>query len=149
MKAALLLALRITTGMLLVIWGFVKIVAGEQAVRISDNFYGGLLSVEALLPLLGAAQIALGLMVVAGLFRNITYILQAVVLVGGALAIWRYILDPLGLYLLDAETRQMLFFPSSTVAVASLILLAFKAEDKFALDALLGGKKVSAQSQAA
>ena len=66
----------------------------------------------------------------------IVYPLQALVLIGGAAAIWKYLADPLGLYLLNAETRQILFFPSTTVAVTTLILLAYKADDRLALDRL-------------
>ena len=58
-------------------------------------------------------------------------------LVVGALAIWQYLIDPLGLYLLDEETRQILFFPSTTVAIASLIMIVFKSDDHIALDNLL------------
>lgn len=141
MKAALLLALRTTLGMLLVIWGVVKIVASDRATVISDNFYGGLLSLDALIPMLGVAQIALGLLVVLGLFRNITYSLQAVILVGGALAIWRFILDPLGMYLLPQEQSQILFYPSAIIAVASLILIAFKSDDRYALDEMRGARQ--------
>ena len=67
-------------------------------------------------------------------FRVVVYPLQALVLVGGALAIWKYLLDPLGLYLLTEETRNILFFPSTTVAVASLILIAFREYDALSLD---------------
>ena len=146
MKAALLLALRTTLGMLLVIWGVVKIVASDRATAISDNFYGGLLSLDSLIPLLGIAQVALGLLVVVGLFRTITYSLQAVILVGGAIAIWRFILDPLGMYLMPQEQAQLLFYPSSIIAVASLIMLAFKSDDKFALDELRGARHEVAEA---
>ncbi|MEM9495679.1 MAG: hypothetical protein AAGA09_06710 [Pseudomonadota bacterium] len=137
MRALLLLALRITTGALLIIWGVLKIAAPEATIGVSDKYYGGLLSAENIQFGLGAAQAALGGFVILGLFRVITYPLQALVLTAGALAIWQYLVDPLGLYLLTEETRKILFFPSSTVAVASLIMLAFKSEDAFSLDRLL------------
>ena len=137
MKSVLLLLLRITTGLLLVIWGLIKVMSPENAIGVSDRYYGGLLSAEALQPLLGWAQVALGVFVVLGLLRMITYPLQALVLVAGALVIWQYILDPFGMYLVAEESRRILFFPSSTVAVASLIMLAFKSDDTIALDRLL------------
>ena len=137
MKAASLLALRVTTGMLLVIWGFVKVSASDRATIISDNFYGGVLSLDALIPVLGIAQILLGLAVVLGLFRKITYTLQAIILVAGALAIWKFILDPFGMYFLDQETSQILFYPSSLIAAGSLVLLAFMSDDRFSLDQML------------
>ena len=135
MKALLLLALRITTGALLIVWGFVKINTPEVAGKISDAFYFGVFSTESLIFPLGAAQIILGILVILGLARAIVYPIQALILVVGALAIWQHILDPLGLYLLDGKANK-LFFPSSTVAVASLILMAFKNFDGIALDRL-------------
>ena len=137
MKSALLLALRTTTGLLLIIWGLIKAQAPDAAIGVSNKYYGGVLSAEALQAPLGWAQVALGLFVILGLARRIVYPLQAVVLVVGALAIWKYLVDPLGLWLLSAETRQVLFFPSTTVAVASLMLLVFRDDDRLALDRVL------------
>lgn len=137
MKAALLLALRASTGALLIIWGLIKAMEPTRSIRVSEGLYGGVLSGEALQTPLGVAEIALGALVVLGLFRRIVYPLQAAVLVVGALSLWKYILDPLGAWLLTFETRQYLFFPSSTVAIASLVLLAFGSEDRLTLDRLL------------
>jgi len=137
MKAILLLTLRITTGALLIIWGSIKAFAPEAAMRVSDKYYDGVISESAWQMPLGIAQMTLGVLVIIGLFRRVVYPLQAVVLVVGALAIWQYLVDPLGLYLLNEQIRQVLFFPSSTVAVASLIMLAFYDEDGLSLDRLL------------
>ena len=60
--------------------------------------------------------------------------LQALILIPGAIVLWRYLLDPLGLYLLDRESSQILFFPSITIAAATLVLLAFRDEDRWSLD---------------
>lgn len=137
MKSLLLLALRVSTGVLLIIWGLIKMAAPDAAVHVSDKYYGGVISAAALQTPLGAAQIGLGVLVILGLFRRVIYPAQALVLVAGALAIWKYLIDPLGMYLLNEETRQVLFFPSTTVAIASLILLAFKDDDTLALDRVL------------
>lgn len=136
MKPVLLLLLRISTGALLIIWGLIKAKAPEAAIGVSDRYYGGLISAEALQAPLGWGQALLGAMVILGLFRAVIYPLQAAVLVAGAVAIWKYLADPLGLYLLNEETRQVLFFPSTTVAVAALILLAFRSDDRLAADRL-------------
>ncbi|MFN0025445.1 MAG: hypothetical protein ACKVS5_16255 [Parvularculaceae bacterium] len=137
MKSFLLLALRASTGALLIIWGLIKTQAPDAAIGVSNKYYAGLLSAEALQTPLGWAQAGLGALVILGLFRRIVYPLQAIVLFVGAAAIWKYLADPLGLYLLDAESRQVLFFPSTTVAVAALILLAFRTDDRAALDRLI------------
>lgn len=139
MKSALLLLLRLSTGALLVIWGVIKVMEPERSVRISDKLYGGLFSADALQAPLGLAEIALGALVVLGLFRSVVYPLQALVLCAGAVSVWKYLLDPLGAWLLTPETRQYLFFPSSTVAIAALLLLAYRADDRFAVDRLVFG----------
>ncbi len=138
MKALILLFLRVTTGLLLIIWGMIKLMAPKAAIGISDTYYGGLISAEALQTPIGAAQIALGALVIIGFMRKVFYPIQAVVLGYGVFAIWQYILDPFGLYLLNEETRQVLFFPSTTVFAATLVMLAFKDDDTISLDTLLG-----------
>lgn len=134
MRSLLLLAMRATTGALLIIWGTIKVMEPTRSIRVSDGLYGKLLSAEALQIPLGAAEIGIGALVVLGLARAIVYPLQALILIVGALALWQYIIDPLGAWLLTPETRQYLFFPSSTIAVASLLLIAFKEFDTLALD---------------
>ncbi len=141
MKAILLLALRASTGALLIIWGTIKAMEPTRSISVSEGLYGGALSAEALQMPLGVAEIALGALVVLGLFRRIVYPLQAVVLVAGALAVWKYIVDPLGAFLLTTETRQYLFFPSLTVAIAALVILAFREFDTLALDRALSREK--------
>ena len=138
MKALVLFLLRVTTGGLLIIWGMIKAIVPGTAQAVSDKYYSGYLSAEALQFPLGAAQVILGILVILGVMRSVVYPIQAIVLGAGAAAIWQYLADPLGLYLLDAETRQVLFFPSSTVFVASLVLLAFRRDDAIALDSLFG-----------
>jgi putative oxidoreductase len=142
MKAASLAFLRVSTGLLLIIWGLIKVAAPDAAIHVSDTYYAGMLSMQSLQTPLGVAEAVLGLLVVLGLFRPIVLPLQALVLVVGAAAIWRYLLDPLGLYLLTEETRQVLFFPSLGIAAASLVSWAFCDEDRFVLDRLLFRKPV-------
>ncbi|MGB3722740.1 MAG: hypothetical protein WA979_07980 [Pacificimonas sp.] len=140
MKSITLLLLRISTGALLLIWGFMKIGAPEAAIGVSEKYYGGIVSADMIQTPFGAAQIVIGLLVILGLFRKFAYPLQALILVVGALAIWKYILDPMGLYLLTEETRNILFFPSFCVAVATVVMIAFREHDKLSLDAKLGKK---------
>lgn len=132
-----LLFLRLGTGGLLILWGFIKVASPEAAIGVSDKYYEGTLSAASLQMPLGVLQVTLGVLVVVGLFRKVVYPISAVVLGVGLLAIWKYILDPFGLYLLTPETRNPLFFPSLTVFGASLALIAFKSEDKWSLDRLI------------
>lgn len=138
LKPLSLLLLRTGTGLLLTIWGLIKIAAPQASIGVSETYYGGVLSLNALQLPLGVLQVLLGLSIVLGLFRKFTYPIQSVVLGLGLLAIWKYIVDPLGLYLLTEETREVLFFPSLTVFAATLVLLAFRSEDTLCLDAKLG-----------
>jgi putative oxidoreductase len=85
----------------------------------------------------------IGLLVLLGLLRRIFYPLQALILVPGALMLWRYLLDPMGVYLLDRESSQILFFPSITVAAATLVLIAFRNDDRWSLDQTLSARKAA------
>lgn len=135
MKAISLLMLRIATGLLCLVWGVIR--AGKPAVGavVNAKHYGGILSSTAAQRAWGAMLIVVGLLVVLGLMRRFSYPLQAVILCTGALAIWRHLVDPLGMWLLDHETAQVLFFPSLGMAAATVVLIAFREEDRYALDA--------------
>lgn len=138
MKSILMLALRVTTGLLLIIWGSLRAFNPDKGVGLADKYYGGAVNSETIQAAFGWGEIALGALVILGLFRVIAYPLQALILVGGALAIWKHILDPLSLYLFaDGAKANILFFPSTTVAVAALILIFFKEYDTLALDRAL------------
>lgn len=137
MKPVLLLALRASTGLLLIIWGSLRAFKPDVGAGLADKYYAGIMSAETLQAAFGWGQIILGALVVAGLFRRIVYPLQALVLVGGALAIWKHLLDPLGLYLLTDGASNILFFPSTTVAIATLVMLAFREDDTLSLDRAL------------
>lgn len=143
-RPASLLLLRLGTGLLLVVWGALRIVSPAAGPGLADKYYGGLMNSPAVQLGFGAAEVALGLLVVLGLFRRIVYVAQALILVPGTLLLWRYLLDPLGLYLLDKESSQILFFPSLTVAGAAFVLLAFLDEDRWSLDRQLAGRRASA-----
>lgn len=133
-KPGSLMLLRIGTGLLLIVWGGLRLTTPAAGPGLAQKYYSGFMAAGAVQIAFGTAEILIGLLVVLGLFRRIAYPLQALVLVAGALLLWRYLLDPMGLYLLDRETSQILFFPSITVAAASLVLLAFRDEDRWSID---------------
>lgn len=140
MKALSLLFLRVSTGLLCVIWGLIRV--GDPAVgaKVNGKYYGGILSGETVQYVWGGFLLIVGLLVILGLLRRYAYPLQAAILCVGALGIWKYLLDPLGLWLLDRETAQVLFFPSLAMAAATLVLIAFRDYDAIALDAKFGRK---------
>jgi uncharacterized membrane protein YphA (DoxX/SURF4 family) len=133
-RALSLLFLRIGTGLLLILWGALRVIAPSAGPGLADKYYSGMLNSQALQIAFGVGEAAVGALVVLGLFRRAAYSLQALILIPGALLLWRYLLDPMGKYLLDPESSQILFFPSITVAAAALVLLAFREDDRFSLD---------------
>lgn len=138
MKAISLLLLRLSTGLLLIIWGAVRLGAPDVGKHVSDTYYSGIGNAFAIQTIWGIALLIIGTLCVAGLWRRYSYVAQAVVLVTGALAIWKYLLDPLGLYLLTRETSQILFFPSLGMAAATIVLIAFRDDDTLSLDHKFG-----------
>jgi putative oxidoreductase len=140
MRAYSLLFLRFSTGMLIILWGLVKLAKPDVGVGVANKYYGGVGAMNALQMPWGIFQVAIGLLVILGLFRKYVYPLQAAILCVGALAIWKYLLDPFGMYLLSQEDSQLLFFPSLGIAAATLVLVAFRDEDSVALDTKLKSK---------
>jgi putative oxidoreductase len=139
MKAFSLLLLRLSLGMLMLVWGLDKLVDVEHAVRVSERFYLGLFDSVPLLRGFGALQCLLGLLVAAGLLRRFAY--PALLAITGAtlLGVRRSIVDPWGWVL---EGTNALFFPSLIVFAAALVLLAFRAEDLLSLDARRARRRV-------
>lgn len=138
MKSISIAGLRISAGLLLLIWGLIRVGAPDVGAHVSEKYYAGMGAAHGIQLAWGVALLILGFLVTVGLFRRYTLPAQAVVLICGALAIWKYLLDPLGLYLLTRETSQVLFFPSLATAFAAVVLIAFQDEDRFCLDRLIG-----------
>ena len=132
--------MRVGTGALLIVWGLVRVVGG-MGPGLADKYYAGIASQDMIQLAFGWAEVALGLLVVLGLFRKYTLIASALILVGGAFPIWRHFLDPFGRYLFaNPDDANILFFPSLTVAGAALALIALRDLDTLALDRLFGKK---------
>ena len=148
-RPASLLLLRTGTGLLLILWGALRVISPGAGPGLANKYYGGFLDLQSLQIGFGVAEVLIGLLVVLGLFRRVSYLLQALILIPGTIVLWRYLLDPLGLYLLDKDSSQILFFPSITIAAATLVLLAFRDEDRWSLDHKLLGKTMMAPGTAA
>ena len=85
--------------------------------------------------ILGGGEVLLGALVILGLLRIVTYPLQAIFLGVSTIFIWKHLVDPLSLFLwADGEKANLLFYPSSTVFFATLVLLAFRDHDALSLD---------------
>lgn len=137
MKSISLLLLRVGLGLLILIWAAVKLGAPEAAIGVSDKYYGGMLSGETLILVLGIAQALLGLLVILGLFRGLAFPAMIIVLGLGAAAVWPSLIDPLGL-IFGQDNVQILFFPSLIVFFGTLVMWAFRDEDTLSIDAVRG-----------
>ena len=133
MKAISLLLLRLSTGIYLMLWGFMKLAAKDRAVGVSDKYYDGLLSGDIVNYGVGGLEMLVGLLVVLGLFRSVAYLGQLAFYFVGAAAIIVNLVDPFGMYL--AASAKLTFFPSWTLLFASFIVIAFKSDDTISLDA--------------
>ncbi len=137
LKNLSLAGLRVATALLLVMWGLVRLSKPEIGAHVSAKYYGGVGAMSWVQTGWGLALLTIGLLVALGLFRKVSLPAQAVVLVTGALSIWKYLLDPLGVWLLAREDAQLLFFPSLAMAFGSLLLVAMRNEDQWSLDSWL------------
>jgi putative oxidoreductase len=136
-----LLIMRIGTGMLLVLWGGVRLLEDGMGAKLAEKYYGGVGADSTLQMGFAGFEVAVGALVVLGLLRRFALPLSALILVGGAIPIWRHFLDPFGQYLFDSpDQANLLFFPSLTVAGASLALIALRDMDTLALDRVIGKK---------
>ena len=136
MKAWSLFLLRVTTGWLLVLWGLDKLVNVDHSVRVADTFYFGIGSQTLVLNIFGVLEVLLGVMVVIGFMRRVAYPISVLVLGMTAVGVWKSILDPWGWFM---EGTQVLFYPSSIVFAAALVLWGFMDDDALTLDAKRGG----------
>lgn len=131
MKSRSLLLLRISLGLLMIIWGVDKLVNVQHGLVVSQHFYLNAFSNAALLKAFGAVQIALGALVVLGVARRYAYPLLLAVAGATLLGVWKSVVDPWGWYL---EGANVLFYPSLIIFAGSLVLWAFRDEDRLVLD---------------
>ncbi|MEO5590378.1 MAG: DoxX family membrane protein [Gemmatimonadaceae bacterium] len=129
-KSLTLLFLRLSLGLLMIIWGVDKIANPVHGAGISEKFYLGMAGSRSLMPLVGVSQILLGLIVMAGVVRRYAYGALAVVTGVTLLGVWRSVLDPWGWYL---GKTTVLFFPSLIIFAGVLVLMAFREEDLLVL----------------
>ncbi|SDK39457.1 DoxX family membrane protein [Microbulbifer yueqingensis] len=127
MRAFSLFLLRVSLGLLLLIWGVDKLVNVDHAIAVSDRFYLGVISAPLLWKAFGVLQLLLGTAVIAGFYQRYSYPAQAAVNGVTLLGVWRSIVDPWGWYL---DGTNVLFYPSLIVFAGCLVLWAFRDEDR-------------------
>lgn len=126
MKTASLLLLRVSLGMLMVIWGVDKLVNVSHGLDVSKSFYFGAFNSAPLLQAFGVLQVGLGLMIVLGIARRVTYPALLAITAVTLLGVWRSVVDPWSWWL---EGANVLFYPSVIIFAGSLVLRAFQEDD--------------------
>jgi putative oxidoreductase len=122
-----LLALRITLGLFLLQWGIEKFVAPQANVFIWEHFYGVNVS-QALGYAFGAAEIAIALSMILGLFRTIVYGAALFLHAVTVLVTWRQLIDPWG------DPINHLFTAGVPVLGAFLALFLLRHWDRGVMD---------------
>ena len=125
-----LLALRVSIGALMIVWGLDKLANPAHGVAVAGRFYFGLFDSASAMPVLGVGQITLGLLVVAGVSRRYAYPALAAVTGMTLLGVWRSVVDPWGWVF---EGTNALFFPSLIIFAGVLVLIAFREMDELHL----------------
>ena len=131
MKAKSLLLLRISIGLLILWWGVDKVINTGHGTKVAEHFYFGILSGASTIKILGILQVIIGALMIVGLFRKYIYPAVLAITVVTAIAVWKSIIDPWGLFL---EGSNVLFFPSLITAAAAWVLMVFKDEDTITMD---------------
>lgn len=131
MKTWTLFLLRVSLGWLLVIWGADKVFNVEHGMAVANTFYFGFLAVENALRVAGALQILVGLAVVVGFARRWVYPIQVLLNAASLLAVMRSVIDPWSWLF---EGSNPLFYPSLIIFAGSLLLIAYRDEDRLVLD---------------
>ena len=134
MTAFPLLLLRVSLGWLMVVWGVDKLTDPDHAQAVAESFYLGIGSGGTFLTVAGALQVLVGLLVVVGLFRRVTWPIMAVVNGITLVAVWKSILDPWGFFL---EGGSLVFYASAVIFAAILVGWSAIEEDVLSMDAWL------------
>ena len=132
MQRNTLLLLRISLGGLMVFWGIDKLINVSHGVTVAEKFYGGLDVATTMMQAFGVLQVLLGALIVVGLLRRVAYPLLLLVTGTTLVAVWKSIIDPFKLVM---QGGNLIFYPSLIIFAGALVLLAFREQDTFALDA--------------
>jgi len=130
-RAWALLALRVSLGWLMVVWGVDKLTDVEHAQRVAEGFYLGIGTGAGFLTVAGVAQILVGLAAVVGWQRRLIWPVLALVNGITLLAVWVSVVDPWGFVL---EGGSLVFYSSAPIFAGILVGWAFMDQDTLALD---------------
>ncbi|MEZ5667747.1 MAG: hypothetical protein R3F55_10015 [Alphaproteobacteria bacterium] len=129
-----------TTGFLLIWFGLNRIVTGNVPALVSQSVDLEGMATDWIGVAAGAGQVAVGACCALGLFRLVMLPLQALINGATAVRVWWAILDPFRWYIEGVDRivfNSQVFYPASITFAACLLLIAFRSEDRWALDTLL------------
>ncbi|MEM7506814.1 MAG: hypothetical protein AAF415_08705 [Pseudomonadota bacterium] len=135
MQHASLLLLRVTTAGLMFWWGLAKAMNTGVGQGVSNKYYAGAFTQDLLLTAFGGAQAVAAVLIALGAFRGILLPFQFAVNLFVAIVVWQSIADPFWMWMggEQPETVNTLFYPSAVVAAASLVLIALRRQDRWAV----------------
>ncbi len=134
-----LLLLRVATGFLLIWSGLSKIVKGKAPFALRSMELGDTVGAVAGYAA-GAAQLAIGVLCVIGLWRRYALPLQALIHGFTAASVWWAIIDPYRWYITGVDRivfNSHVFYPTAITFAACIVLIACRHRDTLALDRLL------------
>ena len=131
-----ILVMRLTLGVFLLLWSVEKFVVPGSTVRIAQHFYGIALP-EVAAPVIGLAELALSLALLAGFAQQVVYGLAVIVHGSSTLATWRQLLDPFGL----ANIGNHLFIAGVPVLGAFIALYLLRTFDLYSADEWLAARR--------
>lgn len=134
MNALALLLLRITLGLMLVQWGFSTLNRGDYIVGDQYQHYAGLVAHSEDAILLHYGEIVLGLMVIIGAVRIVTYPLLFIAFFIAAMGDVNCLINQLLPAFPACRQDPSALYPSAVVLAATLLLIASIRADKFAID---------------
>jgi putative oxidoreductase len=117
--------LRVTLGLLMLVWGIDKLHNPSHGMRVSEHFYGNLLTQLRVIQGVGVLQLVLAGFLILGRGLRVAYPALAVVTGTTLLGVWRSVLDPWGWWL---GKTNALFFPSLIIFAAVLVVWALERE---------------------
>lgn len=134
MNALALLLLRITLGLMLVQWGFPTLTRSDDFLGIEFQDYAGLVEFKYDANLLRYSEIILGLMVIIGAVRVVTYPLLFVALFIAAMGDVNCLINQLLPAFPACRQDPSALYPSAAVLAATLLLIVSIRADRFAID---------------
>ncbi len=118
-----LAAMRLSLGVFLLVWAFMKVLMPENALRVAVGFYG-IETGSTVIVAIGVLQVAFILAFMAGLFKTVTYGGVLLFHTVSVLSTWSRLIDPY-------SSPNGLFWAAMPLVVMFVVLFVFRDEDTY------------------